>query len=56
MEGEMGVRSVERGGYRIWIIGYTKVTHGQFLKTALPWAWAMTAIIAFLAYSMVPWP
>ncbi len=42
--------------WNLWTIGYTKVTHGQFLKTALPWTWAMTATIAFLAYFMIPWP
>jgi hypothetical protein len=40
--------------WTLWTIGYTKVTHGQFLKTALPWGWLMVAINAFLAYLMVP--
>jgi Gnt-I system high-affinity gluconate transporter len=40
--------------WTLWSIGYTKVTHGQFLKTALPWGWLMVAINAFLAYLMVP--
>jgi len=40
--------------WTLWTIGYTKVTHGQFLKTALPWGWLMVAINAFLAYVMVP--
>ena len=40
--------------WTLWTIGYTKVTHGEFLKTALPWGWLMVAINAFLAYLMVP--
>ena len=40
--------------WTLWTIGYTKVTHGEFLKTALPWGWLMVAINAFLAYVMVP--
>jgi Gnt-I system high-affinity gluconate transporter len=40
--------------WTLWTIGYTKITHGQFLKTALPWGWLMVAINAFLAYVMVP--
>jgi len=40
--------------WTLWTIGYSKVTHGQFLKTALPWGWLMVAINAFLAYLMVP--
>ncbi|MCL5108460.1 MAG: hypothetical protein M1401_06290 [Chloroflexi bacterium] len=38
--------------WTLWTIGYTKVTHGQFLKTALPFGWAMVAINAFIAYFM----
>lgn len=41
--------------WTLWTIGYTKVTHRQFLQTALPWGWAMVAINAFLAYFLVPW-
>jgi H+/gluconate symporter-like permease len=41
--------------WTLWTLGYTKVTHRQFLQTALPWGWAMVAINAFLAYLMVPW-
>jgi hypothetical protein len=40
--------------WTLWTLGYTKVTHRQFLQTALPWGWAMVAINAFLAYFMVP--
>jgi len=40
--------------WTLWTIGYTKVTHAQFLKTALPWGWLMVAINAMLAYLMVP--
>lgn len=38
--------------WTLWTIGYTKVTHQQFLKTALPWGWLMVAINAFIAYFM----
>lgn len=41
--------------WTLWTIGYTKITHRQFLQTALPWGWLMVAINAFLAYFMVPW-
>jgi len=41
--------------WTLWTIGYTKVTHRQFLQTALPWGWLMVAINAFLAYFMLPW-
>ncbi|HTX52636.1 MAG TPA: hypothetical protein VMD08_04465 [Candidatus Baltobacteraceae bacterium] len=40
--------------WTLWTIGYTKVTHGQFLKTALPWGWLMVAANAFIAYFMIP--
>jgi len=40
--------------WTLWTIGYTKVTHRQFLQTALPWGWMMAAINALLAYVMVP--
>ena len=40
--------------WTLWTIGYTKVTHRQFLQTALPWGWLMVAVNAFLAYWMVP--
>ena len=38
--------------WTLWTIGYTKVSHPDFLKTALPWGWAMVAINAFIAYFM----
>jgi H+/gluconate symporter-like permease len=41
--------------WTLWTIGYTKITHRQFLQTALPWGWLMVAINAFLAYLLVPW-
>ena len=40
--------------WTLWTIGYTKISHKQFLKTALPWGWLMCAINAFLAYFMLP--
>lgn len=36
--------------WTLWTIGYTKVSHGDFLKTALPWGWLMVAVNAFIAY------
>jgi len=36
--------------WTLWTIGYTKVSHPDFLKTALPWGWLMVAINAFIAY------
>ncbi|MHB1133587.1 MAG: hypothetical protein ACYC4L_14540 [Chloroflexota bacterium] len=39
--------------WTLWTIGYTKVTHGQFLRTALPFGWAMVAINALVAYFMM---
>lgn len=39
--------------WTLWTIGYTKVTHAQFLKTALPWGWLMVATNAFLAYAIL---
>ena len=38
--------------WTLWTIGYTKVAHPDFLKTALPWGWAMVAINALIAYFM----
>ena len=38
--------------WTLWTIGYTKVSHGDFLKTALPFGWAMVAINAVIAYAM----
>jgi len=39
--------------WTLWTIGYTKVTHGQFLKTALPFGCAMVAINSFIAYAIL---
>jgi Gnt-I system high-affinity gluconate transporter len=36
--------------WTLWTIGYTKVSHAEFLRTALPWGWLMVAINAFIAY------
>ena len=38
--------------WTLWTIGYTKVSHGEFLKTALPFACAMVLINCFIAYWM----
>ena len=39
--------------WTLWTIGYTKVTHGQFLKVALPFGMLMVAISTFVAYIML---
>ncbi|MHB1007355.1 MAG: hypothetical protein ACYC3S_17190 [Chloroflexota bacterium] len=39
--------------WTLWTIGYTKITHKQFLQTAMPFGWAMVAINAFIAYLML---
>jgi hypothetical protein len=38
--------------WTLWTIGYTKVSHAEFLKTALPWGWLMVAVNALIAYFM----
>jgi len=38
--------------WTLWTIGYTKVSHAEFLKTALPWGWLMVAVNALVAYLM----
>ena len=39
--------------WTLWTIGYTKVSHGEFLKTALPFGCAMVLINCFIAYWML---
>jgi len=39
--------------WTLWTISYTKISHKQFLGTALPWGWLMVAINAFIAYFLV---
>lgn len=39
--------------WTLWTIGYTKVSHGEFLKTALPFACLMVAINSAIAYFML---
>ncbi|MBS0527746.1 MAG: hypothetical protein JSS04_29255 [Proteobacteria bacterium] len=39
--------------WTLWTIGYTKVSHGEFLKTALPFACLMVAINSTIAYFML---
>lgn len=38
--------------WTLWTIGYTKVPHGQFLKTALPFGCLMVAITSAICYAM----
>jgi H+/gluconate symporter-like permease len=39
--------------WTLWTIGYTKVPHGAFLKTALPWGCLMVAINSAIGYFML---
>jgi Gnt-I system high-affinity gluconate transporter len=38
--------------WTLWTIGYTKVPHGQFLKTALPFGCLMVVITSAVCYQM----
>jgi Gnt-I system high-affinity gluconate transporter len=39
--------------WTLWTIGYTKVSHGQFLKTALPFGCLMVAVNSAICYLML---
>ncbi|MBV9113707.1 MAG: hypothetical protein JOY67_12885 [Hyphomicrobiales bacterium] len=39
--------------WTLWTISYTKTTHGEFLKTALPFGLAMVLINSIIAYFML---
>jgi Gnt-I system high-affinity gluconate transporter len=39
--------------WTLWTINQTKITHGQFLKTALPFGCLMVAIVSGIAYLML---
>jgi len=39
--------------WTLWTLGYTKVSHGEFLKTALPFGALMVAINVFIGYFML---
>jgi hypothetical protein len=39
--------------WTLWTIGYTKVSHGEFLRTALPFGCLMVLINCSLAYLML---
>lgn len=39
--------------WTLWTIGYTKVPHGQFLKTALPFGCLMVVINSAICYAML---
>lgn len=39
--------------WTLWTIGYTKVPHGQFLKTALPYGCLMVAVVSAIGYYML---
>jgi hypothetical protein len=39
--------------WTLWAIGYTKITPGEYLKTALPFGCLMCLVNAFLAYWML---
>ena len=38
--------------WTLWTIGYTKVAHGQFLRTALPYGCAMVVVTSAICYYM----
>jgi Gnt-I system high-affinity gluconate transporter len=38
--------------WTLWTIGYTKVPHGQFLKTALPFGMLMVVVMSAICYYM----
>ena len=38
--------------WTLWTIGYAKVPHGQFLKTAMPFGCLMVAVMATICYYM----
>ena len=38
--------------WTLWTIGYTKVPHGQFLRTALPYGCAMVVVTSAICYYM----
>jgi len=39
--------------WTLWTIGYTKVPHGQFLKTALPFGCLMVAVNSAICYALL---
>jgi hypothetical protein len=39
--------------WTLWTIGYTKVSHGQFLKTALPFGCLMVFVVSIIGYLML---
>ena len=39
--------------WTLWTIGYTKVSHGQFLRTALPFGCLMVAINSAICYALL---
>ncbi|MFO1079629.1 MAG: hypothetical protein U1E23_03245 [Reyranellaceae bacterium] len=39
--------------WTLWTIGYTKISHGEFLKTALPFGCLMVALNSAIAYFML---
>jgi len=39
--------------WTLWTIGYTKVSHGQFLKTAFPFGCLMVVIVSAVGYYML---
>ncbi|TWT08660.1 hypothetical protein [Reyranella sp. CPCC 100927] len=39
--------------WTLWTIGYTKISHGEFLKTALPFGCLMVAINSTIAYLLL---
>ena len=50
----MGSSMDPTNSWTLWTIGYTKITHEQYLATGFPWAWLMVAVVTLLAYYMIP--
>lgn len=42
------------GSWSIWTIGYTKITHRQYLSTGVPFAWLGVAISLVIGYFVLP--
>jgi Gnt-I system high-affinity gluconate transporter len=42
--------------WNLWTIGYTKITHRQFLGTGLPFAWLAVIVNLLIGYAMIAIP
>ena len=39
--------------WNLWALSYSKYEPSEFIKTNLPWSWAIAAINIYLAYSII---